>query len=102
MAEFLVKRGGPSSVRLIVPTAKGKATVSLKVRPHGAAGRITIPDAQVDHIDPAHARHMVRLAPVAPDEPEVTTTETPAGDELSHEESPTIPATPDALKAPEA
>ena len=64
MTDFLVKRGGPARITLVIPTDKGRATVSLPVAPHGQGGRISIPDEHVARIDPKHARHMVQLAPV--------------------------------------
>jgi hypothetical protein len=69
MATFLVKPRGPAHVTLVIPTDKGRATVKLPVTPHGPAGRIVLSDKHVDFIDPAHARHMIRLdepAPAAP------------------------------------
>lgn len=86
MADFLVKRGGPKAVTLVIPTAKGRAAVSLQVTPHGPAGRISIPDKQVAFIDPAHAKHMVRMGSLEP------------ALELPKEEPKTIPATPAAMK----
>lgn len=77
MADFLVKRGGPARVTLVIPTDKGRATVSLPVTPHGQGGRVSVPDEHAGNIDPKHARYMVRLAPAEPAEPEVEFTSEP-------------------------
>jgi hypothetical protein len=80
MADFLVKRGGPTLITLVTPTEKGRACVHLPVTPHARAGRISVPDAHVAFIAPEHAKHLVRLASDAP--------------ELPATEAKTIPATP--------
>lgn len=87
MAEFLVKRTGPAFVHVVAETDAGRAVVKFRVRA-GGTRRVTIPDRIVSAIDPKHAKHLVRLAL-----PEVLTE-----DDISEDESKTMPATPNALK----
>lgn len=84
MATFLVKRTGPAHVTLIIPTDKGRATVTIPVEKHGAGRRVSVPDEHVDGIDPKHAKHLVRL-------------DEPSSPGLGAEERPTSPATPDSI-----
>lgn len=91
MAEFLVRNGGPEAVLVTAKAAKGTASVSFKVRPHGVGRRVTIPDAHVGAIKPEHARFLVRL-----NAPRVAAP-APSTPPNAPDEQPTMPATPIAL-----
>lgn len=80
MTEFLVKRGGPKAVVVQVKTDKGKATITLPVRPHGQGGRVSIPDAHVAGVDPRHAKFLVALKGSAA--PELAAAEEPTRPDL--------------------
>ena len=109
MAEFIVRDPRLTHVHVEVPAGKGTARASFPVRGTGFFRRVSVPDAHVGSIKPAHANGLVRVnvapaaptaptAPVASDAPlePVASSDAHAAPELSAVESLTVPATPRA------
>ena len=98
MASFVVRDHKLTHVHLEIPGERGcKIRVGVPVQGQGFFRTATLPDALADKVKHAHGKKMLRVK-TAPAKPAPAVAADEPGPALSHVESVTLPASPQAKR----